>query len=192
MVELFFEAMACLSIKDLGEVRKLLGMRVSLEDEKTCTVDQQATIEEMLESHGLKEANGVRAPISEEANEVEKDPVLLTTVPRQRGERTIRNFQSLVGSLLWIARCSRPDISFAVHKATRRTHQPTISDWKLTKRVVRYLKETKNLKLKMIVSRNEGNKINLASWSDSDYAADKVDRKSVTGGVLTMDGAIVQ
>ena len=67
-----------------------------------------------------------------------------------------------------------------------------MSDWKLTKRVVRYLKETKILKLKMIVLRNEGNKINLASWSDSDHAADKVDRKSVTGGVLTMDGAIVQ
>ena len=146
-------------------------------------MDQQETIEEMLESHGLKEANGVRAPISEEANEVENDPVLLTTVPRQRGEPTIRDFQSPVGSLLWIARCSRPDISFAVHKAMRRTHQPTLSDWKLTKRVARYLKETKNLKLKMIVSRNKGNKINLASWSDSDYAADKADRKSVTGVV---------
>uniref|UniRef100_A0AAV1SXX8 Uncharacterized protein n=1 Tax=Peronospora matthiolae TaxID=2874970 RepID=A0AAV1SXX8_9STRA len=67
-----------------------------------------------------------------------------------------------------------------------------MSDWKLTKRVARYLKETKNLKLKMIFSRIEGKKINLTSWSDSDYAADKVDRKSVTGGVLTMDGAIVQ
>ena len=76
----------------------------------------------MLESHGLKETNGVRAPISEEANEVENDPVLLTTVPKQRGKPTIRDFQSLVGSLLWISRCSRPDISFAVHKATRRTH----------------------------------------------------------------------
>uniref|UniRef100_A0AAV1UFG5 Reverse transcriptase n=1 Tax=Peronospora matthiolae TaxID=2874970 RepID=A0AAV1UFG5_9STRA len=183
--------MACLSIKDLGEVRKFLGMRVSLEDEKTCTVDQQATIKEMLETHGLKEASGVRAPISEESNEVEKDPVLLTNVPRQRGEPTIRDFQSLVGSLLWNARCLRPDISFAVRKATRRTHQPTMSDWKLTKRVARYLKETKNLKLKMIVSRNEEKNINLASWSDSDYAADKVDRKSVTGGVLTMDDAIV-
>ena len=145
----------------------------------------------MFESHGLKEANGVRAPISEEANEVENDPVLLITVPRQRGEPTIRDFQSLVGSLLWIARCSRPDISFAVHEATRRNHQPTMSDWKLTKRVARFLKEINNLKLKMIVLRNEGNKINLASWSDSDYAADKVDRKSVTGGVLTMDGDIV-
>ena len=43
----------------------------------------------------------------------------------------------------------------------------------------------------MIVSRNEGNKINLSSCSDSDYEAYKVDRKSVTGGVLTMDGDIV-
>ena len=176
MIELFFEAMACLSIKDLGEVRKFLGMRVSLEDENTCTVDQQATIEEMLENHGLMEANGVRVPIDEEANEVEKDPVLLKMVPRQRGQPTIRDFQSLVGSLLWIARCSRPDISFAVHKATWRTHQPTMSYWKLTKRMARYLKETKNLKAKMIVPRNEGNKVNLASWSDSDYAADKADR----------------
>ena len=44
----------------------------------------------------------------------------------------------------------------------------------------------------MIVPRNEGNKVNLASRSDSDYAAVKADRKSVTGGVLTMDGTIVQ
>ena len=67
-----------------------------------------------------------------------------------------------------------------------------MSDWKLTKRVARYLQETKNLKLKMIVPRNEGNKVNLASWGYSDYAADKADRKSVTGEVLTKDGAIVQ
>lgn len=32
----------------------------------------------------------------------------------------------------------------------------------------------------------------MASWSDSEYAADKMDRKSVTGRVLTLDGAIVQ
>ena len=152
-------------------------------------VDQHATIEEMLENHGLMEANGILAPIGEEAYEVEKD---LKTVPRQIVEPTIRDFQSLVGSLLWVARSSRPNISFAVHKATRCTQKPTMSDWKLTKRVARNLKETKNLKPKMIVPRNEGNRVNLASWSDSDYVADMADPKSVTGGVLTMDGAIVQ
>ena len=68
-------------------------------------MDQQATTKEMLDNHGLMEANGVRVPIGEEANGVEKEPMLLTKVPRRRGEPTIRNFQSLVGSLLWIARC---------------------------------------------------------------------------------------
>ena len=97
-----------------------------------------------------------------------------------------------MGSLLWIARCTRPDISFAVHKTQRRTHQPSMSDWKLAKRIARHLKETKSMKLKMSVPRNDGDQIILASWSDSDYAADKADRKSVTGGVLTMDNAIVQ
>ena len=48
------------------------------------------------------------------------------------------------------------------------------------------------MKLKMIVPGNDGDEIILASWSDSDYAADKADRKSVTRGVLTMDDAIVQ
>ena len=52
----------------------------------------------MLENHGLMEANGARAPIGEEANEVEKYLEFLITVLRQRGEPTIRDFQSLVGS----------------------------------------------------------------------------------------------
>ena len=31
----------------------------------------------------------------------------------------------------------------------------------------------------------------IESWSDADFAADKVDRKLVSGCVLTMDGAVV-
>ena len=34
----------------------------------------------------------------------------------------INAFQSLVGSLLFVAWCSRLDIAFAVHKVTRQTH----------------------------------------------------------------------
>ncbi|CAI5711694.1 unnamed protein product [Peronospora destructor] len=38
----------------------------------------------------------------------------------------------------------------------------------------------------------EDDEIKLTSWSDSDFAANKADRKSITGGVLTMNGVIVQ
>ena len=138
------------------------------------------------------EANGVRASIGDVNNEVEKDPMYLVTRPGQRGIITIRDFQSLVGSLLWIARCTRPDISIAVHKDTRRTTEPSLSDWKLAKRITRYLRKTKSMKLRMEVAGNGRARICLASWSDSDFAADKLDLKSVTGEVVTMDGAVVQ
>jgi hypothetical protein len=43
----------------------------------------------------------------------------------------------------------------------------------------------------MDVGVADGHCIQVESWSDADFAADKGDRKSVTGGVVTMDGAIV-
>ena len=41
--------MGALSIKDLGKIHKILSMR----DEKGSTLNQQATIEELLKQHGL-------------------------------------------------------------------------------------------------------------------------------------------
>ncbi|GMF30943.1 unnamed protein product [Phytophthora lilii] len=191
LVEDFFVAMNILSIKDLGKVSKLLGMRVHLDETDGYSLDQQAAIEELLEQFGLVGANGVKTPIGEEFNDAELQDLQLLPSVGTHGEPTIRGFQSLVGSLLWVARCTRPDISFAVHKATRHTHQPRMSDWKVAKRMARYLEATKTLKLRMDVGVADGRCIRVESWSDADFAADKGDWKSVTGGVVTMDGAIV-
>ena len=43
----------------------------------------------------------------------------------------ITNFQSLAGSLLWIMRCTSPDLAFAIHAMTRKTHAPTKGDWRI-------------------------------------------------------------
>ena len=64
------------------------------------------------------------------------DAALLETTSAGGGA-TIHAFQSLVGSLLWVARCSRPDIAFAVNKAIRQTHAPRVLDWKLVKCITR-------------------------------------------------------
>lgn len=53
IVKLFFEAMECLTIKDLGEVRKFLLMHVILGVEYANTMSQQATIEENLQRSGM-------------------------------------------------------------------------------------------------------------------------------------------
>ncbi|GMF43968.1 unnamed protein product [Phytophthora fragariaefolia] len=65
---------------------------------------------------------------------------------------------------------------------------PTKSDWKLGNRISRYLAGTKSLRLS---SKDQGaleEPLKVIAYSDADFAAGKADRKSVTGGLLTVDG----
>ncbi|POM60962.1 Integrase catalytic core protein, partial [Phytophthora palmivora] len=107
------------------------------------------------------------------------------------GFATVKTFQSLVGSLLWITRCTRPDVAFAVHKITWRTNAPTLGDWKLAKRVLCFLARTSTLKLHMKGNGGDNLRLDVVGYCDADYAGDKADRKSTTGGFVTVDGMAV-
>ena len=76
---------------------------------------------------------------------------------------------------------------FAVHKATRQTHQPLLYDWKLAKRVAHYQKGTRSMKLNMTPRNIEGRSIMVESYSDADFAADKSDTKSLPGGTIILN-----
>ncbi len=104
---------------------------------------------------------------------------------------TVKSFQSLVGTLLWVARCTRPDIAFAVHCATRRAHVPTCNDYRLAKKIARYLAGSAGAKLRMYDDAGPGLPLRMTSYTDADYAGDKIDRKSVSGGILMVNGMTV-
>ncbi|CAI5730849.1 unnamed protein product [Peronospora farinosa] len=185
-VDNFFGELISLSVKDLGPARKFLGMRIQYEEEKGYNFDQEVGILDMLKEHGLEMAHGVRVPITSDWNDTEN--AMLQLLPVSGGDGiTVKKFQSIAGSLLWISRCNRPDIAFAVHKASRRTHQPTMGDWKLAKRIAMYLSGTKKLRLSMVGNGDDSNVLQVVGYSDADFAADKCDRKSVTGGLITVD-----
>ena len=100
---------------------------------------------------------------------------------------TIKAFQSLVRSLLWISRCTRPDIAFAVQKASRRIHQLTTMDYQLAKKIARYMSGTKTLCLSITGQTSDSDVLRVVGYSDADFAADKGDRKSITSGLITID-----
>ncbi|KAE9261798.1 hypothetical protein PR003_g33793, partial [Phytophthora rubi] len=187
-VDAFFGELTELSIKDLGPASKFLGMRVSYNEDEGYDLDQELAIEEMLREHGMASVHSVRTPIVAESNEIDEASDELLPTSGGDGVVTVRKFQPLVGSLMWVARCTRPDIAYAVHKASRRTHSPTMSDWKLGKRIARYLAGTKSLRLSMKGQGALEEPLKVVAYSDADFAADKADRKSVTGGLLTVDG----
>jgi hypothetical protein len=92
-----------------------------------------------------------------------------------------------VGMLLYISTRTRPDIGYATNEVARHLHCPTPNDWKNAKRIMRYLKGTKLMKL--VLGGSIGDR-KLVGYADADYASTP-DGKSITGYAFIMGiGAI--
>lgn len=104
IVDDFFVAMKTLSIKDLGIVSKFLGLHIALADTKGYVLDQEVAIDSLLNEFGLDSANGVRTPIGEKCNEDDEDVADYLPTKGTKGELSVKSFQSMVTSLLCIAR----------------------------------------------------------------------------------------
>lgn len=70
-----------------------------------------------------------------------------------------------VGSLLYLATISRPDISFGENFLLRFNNKPMVSHWKIVKRVFQYLKGTVDVGISF-----NGDK-QLTAYSDSGFAS---------------------
>jgi len=56
-------------------------------------------------------------------------------------------YKEIIGSLMYAATATRPDIAFTILALTQFTHRPTRSHWEATKHVFRYLKGKRDLEL---------------------------------------------
>lgn len=92
------------------------------------------------------------------------------------GPNDAKNYRSVVEALQYLT-LTRPDISFSVNKVCQYLHAPTISHWMAVKQILRYLKFTPNIGLKLCKSLS----LLVSAFSDADWANCLDDRRS-TGG----------
>jgi hypothetical protein len=169
-------------VKDLGEVEKFLGIKVESETSNGYKMSQKAMIDALVDQFGLKNSKPVGTPIAEVIHAAEDMKLLNVSETSE--------FRTLAGALLWIARCTRPDIGFAVHHMTRKTHAPRICDYKSGKRILRYLAGTSDYKLE--VKRSvEGEEVCFEVYTDADWASEHTDRKSVNAALTYLNGMLV-
>lgn len=98
--------------------------------------------------------------------------------------------------LLYIAGCTRPDISRAVSTLSRFMIDPSTTHMACAKRVLRYLKGTKTLGIIYRHANNnptrrsftDDNGLGIEAFVDSDWASDTEDRHSQTGYIFTLAG----
>ena len=167
-------------IKDLGPLRTFLGVQFERNLE-TCElwIHQEMFIDSLLLEHELTNCNAVKTPLDCD------HPLGLPTDQHPPVKDLTRSFQRLVGSLLFLQICSRPDISFAVLLLSQHCSAPEPRHFAAAKRVLRYLKGTRSYRLHY---GGEKRHLPLSGLSDADWAGDKRDRASISGFVWSLGG----
>lgn len=180
------------NITDLGESKFMLGMRIRRDrSARTITLDQELYVTKALEKFGLDQSKPTRTPGPCSSHD---DQVLDQAVASHEKLVDLKLFQEKVGTLLYAAISTRPDIGFAVNKLTQRMQSPTVDDMKTCDRVFRYLAGTKTHGLLFGRSRrntsatSSNSSIVVSAWADSDWAGDPEDRKSISGWIAMVNG----
>ena len=97
-------------------------------------------------------------------------------------------FRELIGSLMFLANVTRPDISFAVNVLSRFLNNYSESHWQAAKRILRYLRGTIEYGIMYVCDKEA---VTLSCYSDADYAGDVSTRRSTTGYIFKMcDGPV--
>jgi hypothetical protein len=172
---LFMEQWEC---RDLGDCKEFLRMRIQRKNGKIY-LDQTAYLLKVIERFGITNARYTATPLPAGYKPLDNpDPA----------DPSIRSkFQSVIGSLLYIMLGTRPDISYAVTKLSQFAVNPSREHLDKALYICRYLAGTADYALVYDGPSNRG----LIAYTDSDWAADPIKRRSITGYFFKLANGII-
>ena len=173
------------ALSDSGTLSWHLGIKVVHDHEKgTISLDQEAYIDSVLRRFNMTDASDKHTPLPPHEHLTKADS------PAKPDGQRVKIYQQLIGSLMYAACATRPDIAFAVNTCSQFMQNPGEKHLQAAKHVLRYLKATKHQKL--IYSKQGPEQANkLYGYVDADHAGCQDDRKSVGGYVLMLNGGAV-
>lgn len=170
-------------ITDLGASEFMLGMKITRDRHaRTIKLDQELYVTKMLEKFGLDQCKPRSTPGVSTADD--------TGNAKNDEPSDLKLYQEKVGTLLYAAISTRPDIAYAVNKLTQKMTAPTVRDAKACDHVFRYLSGTKSMGLLFGRSREvkSASPVSITAYADSDWGSERSDRKSVTGWIAMING----
>jgi Reverse transcriptase (RNA-dependent DNA polymerase) len=173
-------------IKDLGPAQTIVGIEIRRDRKsKLIHLSQKKHVEELLARCNMQECNPVSTPL---APGTQLNMAMCPASNEEKEEMMKAPYANVVGSLLYLATGTRPDISHAVGVVSRFMKNPGREHWMAVKRILRYLKGTATLGIQF-----GGPKATLIvnGYVDADWAGDVESRRSTTGYVFMLAGGPV-
>jgi hypothetical protein len=172
-------------MEDLGPAKYFVGVRITRDKKKgTISLCQDAYIDKVLMRFGMENCHSVDTPMAAGANE------FMVPFDGKATQAEIDLYGSKIGSEMYLAVQTRPDIAYAVSVLSRFLSNLSPQYMKSADRVLQYLKGTKYLGI--IYGGNIKDSITqLHGYCDSDFAGDKALRKSVSGNLYFFARGVV-
>jgi hypothetical protein len=127
-------------MKDLGEADVILNIKLLREGDDGTTLLQSHYVKKVLSRFGFSDCQPAPTPY---------DPSVLLR-KNQRIARDQLRYSQIIGSLMYLASATRPDILFVVRKLSRFVSNPGDDYWRALERVMRYLKGTMSYGIRYI------------------------------------------
>jgi hypothetical protein len=175
--------MQAFEARDLGEAKVFLGMTIDYDrDAGTLKLSQESNVQQLLAKYRMQHVNTRAIPLSPgtDLSGAGKDEKRLDDTSKHE-------YMSLVGSLNYLAVCTRPDISFAVGALSRHLNEPTARHLAAAKGVLRYLAGTASHG----INYTAGGYTGTVGYCDADYAGDTDTRRSTTGYAFISNGGAI-
>ena len=199
------------AIKDLGDAEHILGIRIRRNRAKReLIMDQEAYITRILAERGFLNCRPCSVPASkigvesstfnqENPSQIDAKQELKAAlsahpdVGDSRGSEfpqvRLADYKSVQGELQYAATWTRPDIAYAVSQTARYMSNPQLHHLQALKQILRYLSSTKDLGIRYSAQQDDDNSSpRLSCFSDSDWANDPTDRRSVSGKLVKLSG----
>jgi len=163
-----------LSIKDEGQLHWFLSNKIEYDINRgTLRLSQTALAKRILQSANMEKCNGAPTPII--------DRLYPSPNPATAEEQAFMAkipYRSIVGALLYLCNCSRPDLAYATNQLCRYMSNARPEHWQAAKRCLRYVQSTSDYGL--VYQRTDPPQPWVA-FADADFAGDAQDRKSTSG-----------
>jgi hypothetical protein len=173
-------------IKDHGPVQTIVGIEVRRDrNVRTIHLSQKRHVNELLERARMQDCHPASTPL---ALGTRLSNEMSPTTDAEKKEMEGVPYSAIVGSLLYLATGTRPDISYAVGEVCRFMKNPGMEHWKAVKHILRYLKGTADMGL--LYGGPEAT-LSVVGYADADWAGDVDSRRSTAGYVFMVAGGPV-
>ena len=162
-------------MKDMGLADVILGIKIKRTSDGL-VLSQSHYVDNILGKFDKDKSGIARTPVD-----------VTLHFSKNKGESVAQvEYSRVIGCLMYLMSCTRPDIAYAVNKLSRYTSNPRAMHWQGIMRVLKYLRFTRDYGLHY--TRYPAV---LEGYSDANWISNDKDSKSHSGYVFTLGGAAV-